>query len=148
MSLGAWQSFPVPFSGDETFQIAMLDYELGESQRTNGTVNGRFAEQCGYSTATMTTQSAPQACIAFVLDESGSIATTAFDRVRLSVKARGKEEMQAMQELSAYVDNGAYDEYAVDISVATARFMIRRLRQVHESSTALLLTASGHLVRR
>ena len=88
MSLGAWQPFPVPLGrGDANIQSAILDYELGGSQRTNGTVNGRFSEQCGYSTTTTTptttttTQGVPQACIAFVLDESSSIVATAFRQV-------------------------------------------------------------------
>ena len=46
MSLGAWQTFSVPLGRTaDNFQIAMLDYELGALQRTNGIVNEHFFRQ-------------------------------------------------------------------------------------------------------
>ena len=87
MSLGKWQKFPVSLGRvDSLFQTAMLDHELGASLKTNNTVNNCFSDECGYSITTtapsrLTTQSGRQACIAFVLDESGSIVTTAFHQV-------------------------------------------------------------------
>ena len=51
MSLGAWQSFPVPLGmAIDLSQSAVLDHQLGMSQRTNGTVNERFSDECGNAT--------------------------------------------------------------------------------------------------
>ena len=106
VSLGSWQSFPVPlgrgaFDNDFKFQIAILDNALGTSLQMKDSVNKRFSDQCNplttttmlrttttmpQSTATMpqttTSQSQMQACIAFVLDESSDIVSTAFNQVR------------------------------------------------------------------
>ena len=88
MSQGVWQSFAVPLGEAVSIsQIAVLDYQLGASLRTKRTVNDRFADECGYSTTmaaprrTMA-QGRQQACIAFVLDNSNSIAANVFRQVR------------------------------------------------------------------
>ena len=86
MSLGAWQQFPVSLGTvADTLQTALLDYALGALLTTDCIVNYPFADErdcLSTTTTTMTTtQGAPQACIAFVLDESGSIVTTTFQQV-------------------------------------------------------------------
>ena len=97
MSQDAWRPFAVSLGEAVTFfQFAMLDHELGASQRMNGTVNDRFSDECGNLTTTTASphttpaQGRRQACIAFVLDESSSIMATAFRRVRFLAKAREK----------------------------------------------------------
>ena len=85
MSLGAWQHFSVSLGAvADTLQTTLLDYALGALLATDCTVNYPFADErdCLPTTMAMTTtQGAPQACIAFVLDESGSIVTTTFQQV-------------------------------------------------------------------
>ena len=91
MSQGAWQPFPVSLGrATEEFQAAVLDYELGMFLRTKCTVNDRFLDECTRSTTT-TTPGGWQACVVFVLDESGSIVTRNFDQVRFSKKHARKQ---------------------------------------------------------